>query len=97
MRATSILGTVLAVTWPAVVAASDSLAVDGVGEVGTMTRDDGTEQITLGGRPLYLFAGDAEAGDVTGQRVGGVWWVVAAGGAKVTAAPTTGPAVVPSY
>jgi predicted lipoprotein with Yx(FWY)xxD motif len=84
--------------WPAVVAESDSPAVDGVtGEVGTITRDDGTKQVTLGGMPLYLFAGDAKAGDVTGQGVGGVWWVVSADGAKVTAAPASEPAPQPSY
>jgi predicted lipoprotein with Yx(FWY)xxD motif len=84
--------------WPAVVAESDSPAVDGVtGEVGTITRDDGTKQVTLGGMPLYLSAGDAKAGDVTGQGVGGVWWVVSADGAKVTAAPTSEPAPQPSY
>jgi predicted lipoprotein with Yx(FWY)xxD motif len=86
------------VKWPAVVAESDSPAVDGVtGEVGTITRDDGTKQVTLGGMPLYLFAGDAKAGDVTGQGVGGVWWVVSADGAKVTAAPASEPAPQPSY
>jgi predicted lipoprotein with Yx(FWY)xxD motif len=86
------------VKWPAVVAESDSPEVDGVtGDVATITRDDGTKQITLGGMPLYLFAGDTKAGDVTGQGVGGVWWVVAADGAKVTAAPTTAPAAVPGY
>ena len=84
--------------WPAVVAESDSPAVDGVtGEVGTITRDDGTKQVTLGGMPLYLFSGDAKAGDVTGQGVGGVWWVVSADGAKVTAAPTSEPASQPGY
>jgi predicted lipoprotein with Yx(FWY)xxD motif len=84
--------------WPAVVAESDSPAVDGVtGEVGTITRDDGTKQVTLGGMPLYLSSGDAKAGDVTGQGVGGVWWVVRADGAKVTAAPTSEPAPQPSY
>jgi predicted lipoprotein with Yx(FWY)xxD motif len=86
------------VKWPAVVAESDSPAVDGVtGEVGTITRDDGTKQVTLGGMPLYLSAGDAKAGDMTGQGVGGVWWVVSADGAKVTAAPTSEPAPQPSY
>jgi hypothetical protein len=44
-----------------------------------------------------LFAGDAKAGDVTGQGVGGVWWVVNADGGKVTAAPTSEPAPQPSY
>src|SRR4051794_6582252 len=53
--------------WPAVTADSDAPAVDGVsGEIGTITRDDGTTQVTLGGMPLYLYAADSHAGDVTG-------------------------------
>jgi predicted lipoprotein with Yx(FWY)xxD motif len=76
--------------WPAVTADSQSPAVDGVsGDVATITRDDGTMQVTLNGLPLYLYAGDAQAGDVTGQGVGQVWWVVAADGTKITAAPAS--------
>ena len=73
--------------WPPVMATSDKPAVSGVtGQIGTITRDDGTKQVTLGGMPLYLFAGDSQAGDVTGQAVGGIWWVVAPDGTKITAA-----------
>jgi predicted lipoprotein with Yx(FWY)xxD motif len=73
--------------WPVVTADSDSPAVDGVtGDVGTITRDDGTKQVTLAGLPLYYYASDAKAGDVTGQAVGGVWWVVAPDGKKIAAA-----------
>lgn len=86
--------------WPAVTADSENPAVDGVdGEVGTITRDDGRLQVTLDGMPLYTYAPDAQAGDVTGQGVGGVWWVVAPDGARITskastASPTT---VTPTY
>ncbi len=74
--------------WPAVTAESEDPAVEGVsGEVGTIERDDGTLQVTLGGLPLYLYANDAEAGDVTGQGVNQVWWVVAPDGSKITAVP----------
>jgi predicted lipoprotein with Yx(FWY)xxD motif len=83
--------------WPAVTADSDDPAVDGVtGDISTITRDDGSTQITLGGMPLYLFAGDSEAGDVTGQAVGGVWWVVAADGTKITGAPAAPSSAEPS-
>jgi predicted lipoprotein with Yx(FWY)xxD motif len=76
--------------WPPVVADSEDPAVDGVsGEIGTIERDDGTLQVTLDGLPLYLYAGDTEAGDVTGQAVNQVWWVVAADGTKITTVPTT--------
>jgi predicted lipoprotein with Yx(FWY)xxD motif len=84
--------------WPAVAADAADPAVDGVtGKVGTITRDDGTMQVTLGGMPLYTYAGDSDPGDVTGQGVQGVWWVVAADGAEVTAAPASEPAAVPGY
>ena len=56
------------------------------GQLGTIKRDDGTQQLTLGGMPLYLYAADSHAGDVTGQAVGGVWWAVSPSGTKITAA-----------
>jgi predicted lipoprotein with Yx(FWY)xxD motif len=70
----------------------ESPAADGVtGDVATITRDDGSRQITVNGLPLYLYAPDEAPGDVTGQGVGGVWWVVGPDGAKIdTAADTSG-------
>ncbi|WP_448625950.1 COG4315 family predicted lipoprotein [Geodermatophilus sp. URMC 64] len=71
--------------WPPVTADSDSPEVDGVtGTVGTITRDDGTTQVTLNGLPLYTWVKDRKPGDVTGQGVQGVWWVVAPDGTKIT-------------
>ncbi|MCW2683483.1 MAG: hypothetical protein JWP33_1396 [Blastococcus sp.] len=82
--------------WPPLPADTAEPAVDGVpGDVGTITRDDGTMQVTLGGMPLYTYVGDSDAGDVTGQGVEGVWWVVAADGTAVTGAPSSAP--VPGY
>jgi predicted lipoprotein with Yx(FWY)xxD motif len=52
-------------------------------QVGTITRDDGTKQVTLNGHPLYTYSGDSAAGDVAGQGVGGGWWVVGPDGAKM--------------
>ncbi len=84
--------------WPAVTADSDAPAVDGVsGDVGTITRDDGSTQVTLDGMPLYLYAGDSQAGDVTGQAVGGIWWVVAPDGTKIAGTATSAPAAIPGY
>ena len=65
------------------------------GQIGTITRDDGTKQVTLAGMPLYLFAGDSHAGDVTGQGVGGVWWAVAPDGAKVTGSAAASSSAAP--
>jgi predicted lipoprotein with Yx(FWY)xxD motif len=47
---------------------------------GTAPRDDGSEQLTVNGMPLYRFTPDAAPGDVNGQGVGGVWFVVGADG-----------------
>jgi predicted lipoprotein with Yx(FWY)xxD motif len=45
------------------------------GELETITRDDGTTQVTYNGMPLYRFASDAAPGETNGQGVGGVWFV----------------------
>ena len=55
--------------------------------VGTITRSDGSKQVTYGGHPLYYFAGDSSAGDTRGQGINGFgakWWVVAPSGAAIT-------------
>lgn len=51
--------------------------------LGTSARDDGDVQVTYAGRPLYLYAGDAAAGDTAGQGVGGAWYVVAPSGRTI--------------
>jgi predicted lipoprotein with Yx(FWY)xxD motif len=75
-----------AAKWPPVMAGDSAPQLDGVDAslVGTVTRTDGSKQITLAGWPLYLFAKDAKAGDAKGQAVGGIWWVVGADGKKIT-------------
>jgi len=85
--------------WPAVPTGSAAPEGDGVtGELGTITRDDGSVQVTLAGLPLYSYAGDSHPGDVTGQGAQGVWWVVAPDGSKITAAPSSAvPPPVPGY
>jgi predicted lipoprotein with Yx(FWY)xxD motif len=40
------------------------------------TGPDGDPRVTYGGRPLYRFGGDVAAGELTGQGVNGVWFVV---------------------
>ena len=67
-----------ATSWPPlVVDSTDTLkAGDGVtGKLTTFARPDGTMQVAYNGIPLYYFAKDAKAGDVTGQGVGGKWFV----------------------
>ncbi len=50
------------------------------GLLGTTERTDGTLQVTYNGWPLYYYAADMEAGQTTGQAVGGNWWLVSAAG-----------------
>jgi len=55
-------------------------------KLGTTTRDDGSSQLTVGGRPVYTYVGDKEPGDTNGQGTnisGGLWWVVSPAGAVV--------------
>ena len=47
-----------------------------VGDLGTITRDDGTFQVTYQGMPLYYWAADQQPGDATGQGVNDVWFVL---------------------
>lgn len=73
--------------WPAVTAASGAPEANGItGKLGTITRTDGTMQVTLNGLPLYRYAGDSAAGDVNGQGVAGIWWAVSPAGAKISGA-----------
>ena len=67
-----------AANWPPLIAdsAADVDAGEGVtGTLGTITRADGSLQITLGGKPLYYFKGDQADGDINGQGLNDVWYV----------------------
>ena len=58
------------------------------GQLGTITRADGSTQATYDGHPLYTFAGDKKAGEATGNGVnasGGVWWEMEVSGATPAA------------
>lgn len=73
----------------------DVAAGSGVtGALGTITRADGSMQVTLAGHPLYYFAGDKAPGDVNGQGLNDVWFLAAPDGTMVTAAG--GPAPSPT-
>jgi predicted lipoprotein with Yx(FWY)xxD motif len=54
--------------------------------LGTITRSDGTTQVTYFGHPLYYFARDVAAGDTKGEGVnayGADWYVVGTNGSKI--------------
>lgn len=71
-----------ATAWPplTVAAGQQPKAGDGVtGTLGTITRADGSVQVTYDGLPLYGWQGDTQAGDVTGDGVNGFALALAAG------------------
>lgn len=63
------------------------------GKLAILRRSNGTLQVTLGGLPLYRYAGDRAKGEANGQHVrtfGGTWHVLSAAGSS-SSAPTTPP------
>ena len=77
-----------ATEWPPLVTDGDPVADEGVDEtlLGTITRDDGSTQVTYNGWPLYLFAEDAAPGDTNGQGIdefGGLWFLVSPEGEAI--------------
>jgi predicted lipoprotein with Yx(FWY)xxD motif len=69
-------------SWPPVAPAGQPTLMDGVSTtlISTTVRKDGAVQLTYNGWPLYYYAADQAAGDVNGQAVGKVWWVVSGEG-----------------
>jgi predicted lipoprotein with Yx(FWY)xxD motif len=75
-----------ATAWPPLLTTGDPVAGEGLdaSKLGTTERTDGTIQVTYNGWPLYYYEKDKAPGDVTGQDVGGVWYVVSAEGNQVS-------------
>lgn len=84
---------VCATNWPPLIgAAAQTSGAANDAETGTITRSDGSTQITYGGHPLYYYAGDSKAGDTNGQGLdanGAKWWLVAPTGKPISAAPAS--------
>jgi predicted lipoprotein with Yx(FWY)xxD motif len=85
--------------WPPVTVAAAKTkltAAPGVKGKLRILRRNGLFQVTLGGRPLYRFSGDAsKRGKAAGQGLhgfGGTWHAVAASGRQ----PTTGTTITPT-
>ena len=77
-----------ATDWPPLVSQGSPVAGDGVDAtlVGTITRDDGSMQVTYNGWPLYTFSEDEAPGDTNGQGVeefGGLWFLVSPEGEAI--------------
>ena len=77
-----------AAAWPPDTVTGTPQAGSGVSQalLGTITRPDGTRQVTYNGHPLYYFTADTAAGTAHGQAVkafGAEWDVVGVGGGKI--------------
>ena len=77
-----------AAEWPPLISQGSPVAGEGVDAalLSTITRDDGSIQVTYNGWPLYLFAGDSAAGDTVGQGIdefGGLWFLVSPTGEAI--------------
>ena len=58
--------------------------------LGTTRRTDGTVQVTYNKWPLYLWVGDSQPGQATGQglnNLGGLWYVLSPTGKTITTKP----------
>ena len=76
--------------WPPVMASGTVTASGSAksSDLGSITRPDGTKQVTYDGHPLYYFSGDSGPGTATGQGndgFGAKWWLLAPTGSDVTA------------
>jgi predicted lipoprotein with Yx(FWY)xxD motif len=64
--------------------------------LGTLTRPDGSVQVTYNGWPLYDYSLDKTAGDTNGQGFKGVWFALTPAGTQVTAALPAETAAMPA-
>jgi predicted lipoprotein with Yx(FWY)xxD motif len=82
-----------ATAWPPLETDGQPTAqADLTGQLGTLTRPDGTTQVTYRGLPLYYWQGDTKAGDVTGQGIDGFSIATVTGSAPVPKASVAAPA-----
>jgi predicted lipoprotein with Yx(FWY)xxD motif len=88
MHGTSTCTGACAAAWPPDTVTGQLQAGSGVNQalLGTITRPDGTKQVTYNGHPLYYFTADTAAGTAHGQAVkafGAEWDTVNASGSKI--------------
>lgn len=62
-----------AVNWPPFLAESGAKAM---GDFSLVARDDGKSMWAHKGKPLYYWVKDKKPGDMTGEGVNNVWWIV---------------------
>jgi predicted lipoprotein with Yx(FWY)xxD motif len=83
---TSVCNGECAKLWPPV-KAEDNIVAEGIDKalIGSITRDDGTKQLTVGGWAVYNYAKDTAPCQSNGEGVGGTWFVSAPDGKKANA------------
>ncbi len=74
--------------WPPFLTTGNVTAGAGINSamLGTAAMANGTKVVTYNHMPLYYWAGDAKPGDITGQGVQNVWYVVSPDGKPVMTA-----------
>lgn len=74
--------------WPPLVIEGEPVAGDGVtAPLTTFERADGSRQVAAHGWPLYYWIGDEGEGDVNGQGVNQVWWVLGPDATEIREVP----------
>ena len=82
-----------ATNWPPLTVTADTSIIPARGATlafATITRSDGTLQVTYNHMPLYYYSGDSTANDTTGQGVNGVWFVAPESGSLSSSATPPG-------
>ena len=74
--------------WPPVTTTASPKAAGGAvsADLGTISRSDGTKQVTYKGHPLYYYVGDPNSGDTSGQGInsfGAPWYVLSPSGSAI--------------
>jgi predicted lipoprotein with Yx(FWY)xxD motif len=74
-----------ATAWPPLTSTGELTADEGLDPslLGTITRPDGSTQVTYNGWPLYAYQGDAVPGDTAGQGMNNQWYLVSPAGTAV--------------
>jgi predicted lipoprotein with Yx(FWY)xxD motif len=87
-----------ATLWPPLLTNGAPTAGTGVtgSMLGTLTRSDGSVQVTYNGWPLYSYSKDMAAGDTNGEGVGTFWYVINPTGMQASAALPAAAATTPS-
>jgi len=71
--------------WPALLTQGNPTLGSGVdaSQVGSAVLADGTKIVTYDHHPLYYFIKDTKPGDILGEGVGGVWYVISPTGKEI--------------